>query len=290
MKYGSIFKREPEQKFSPYYEDGIYRVDLLPFITSKDFRPFNGYKADDICYFFCLDVHNIGESFNKYVCPKKTFNEYCPVCEYIQKNRELTKTLYRKLIPKVRNVFLLWERSDPFLKVWEVADFYIGRNIRELWSRYDRMSWDDYLYSMFDIEEGKTFKFTKSGSGLNTKYFDCEFIQRDEPLPYKIFEDVYPVDLLIDFDPNKLKMSFDLDYEERLDSRDEEGREILPSLKVDNKIISNNSKIISNNGTSNGTFQLSGTVEEYIPFNRTSNKTESECKKKKIKVERMIDF
>jgi hypothetical protein len=123
--------------FNPRKE-GVYELDILPYVIGERQLKFNkdtnwhepGTAHYERTYFAHVGV---GPNNDMIVCPNKTFNKRCPICDYRNqigkdpKNGDAAKALK----PKERQLFLIRDRLDrnKGIQLWEISYFLFGINL-----------------------------------------------------------------------------------------------------------------------------------------------------------------
>ena len=139
------------------------RLDILPYEVSGD----NPYAdKGELHYERTFFVHRgIGaEPMNTYVCPRKTANKPCPVCEYRSglmngdvDEKEENEQLFKTLAPKERQLFNVIDlnEKDKGVQLWDCSYHLFGKMLDAEIRNADE---DDDFINFSDLEGGKTLK------------------------------------------------------------------------------------------------------------------------------------
>ena len=187
-------------KFFKLKSEGVRRIDVIPFIA----RASNPY-ADAVGEAYperTFWAHRyIGANRRDYVCPAKTVNKPCPICDAIAEERNRKhpdEKLIKDLAPKERqlwNVIDLEDR-DKGIQLWEVSHHLFGRALD---SKLEHADEEDEYESFFDTEEGMYLKLgvEEKTIGSGKPFFsveDIEFKVRKKQYDDSIIEDALNLD------------------------------------------------------------------------------------------------
>jgi hypothetical protein len=113
----------------------VKRLDVFQYLVKHD-NPMAdpGYWYYERTYYL---HQNLGPNTEWRVCPKRTANKPCPVCEYVsnlRKDYEANKELINDFKTKERQLLLVRDLSEPDgpLKLWDVSTFLFGEKLDEL--------------------------------------------------------------------------------------------------------------------------------------------------------------
>jgi len=150
------------------------RIISPKFETYKDL-PYFGKK---------VYIHTkIGADESTFICLRKMFGEPCPVCELYEQMKEQNADdeALKDLAPKLRYLFLVVDIKTKDTEAkglrWYDAPVVVNDNIAEL--SQDRRHG---IIDPSDPDKGRDIEFTRSGSGLGTKYKGFRFYE-NEPIP-----------------------------------------------------------------------------------------------------------
>jgi hypothetical protein len=205
---------------------GIHRIDILPFTAGKG----NPYADEGELHFErTFWIHRgIGPDGNAFVCPRKTANEPCPICEArtkLSKDPDADEDLIKDIAPKERQLWAVFDQKNPDKGI-QIIDMSFHLFGKQLDARV-RNADDDDKYALFaDPEEGFTLKL-----GVVEKHFGkqtynevetIDFKQR-EPLDEDLLKNVPCLDeLLVVLPYEKLKSIFLQTSEAGKDDDDDE--------------------------------------------------------------------
>jgi hypothetical protein len=168
-------------------KDGMYRLDILPYVAG----PGNAWaEPGQLYYERTFYTHRaVGPSEETVVCPAKTWNQRCPICEFaarLRHNPNHDKELYKNLRAKERQLFLIRDRDhmDDGPQLWDISNWNFGK-LLDSRIRKKRSA----LEAFFHSEEGHPgmyleVAFEEANMGSN-KYYKAEsidFIPRRNPL------------------------------------------------------------------------------------------------------------
>lgn len=145
----------------------VKKFDVLPYRAGKGNKfADEGHLHFERTYFCHVKV---GVNENRYICPSKTFNKPCPICEHrakLVREAETDKDLLRDLLPKERQLFLVKDLEDNKIYLWDNSFHNFGKLLDTRVKTAD----DDDEYKYFaDLETGLTlrvaFEEVKFGTG-----------------------------------------------------------------------------------------------------------------------------
>lgn len=192
---------------------GIKTIDIVPYTTGKG-NPFS--EPGEIYFertFWCWRY--LGAEEKTYACLHKTFGKRDPVQEWKNeeaKNPNADQKFLKDLVPKERQLFLVWDGVDPKkLQLWEVSHHLFGKLLDSRIKNSDeRMGWDQFYFA---DEDGMSLRLTfeeKSGGGYT--WLDVtaiDFIRRDAPLPQAVQDHgICLDDLIVETPYNELRRAF----------------------------------------------------------------------------------
>ena len=177
-------------KFFKIKSDKPIRLDILPYPVGKG-NPWadEGEFHYERTYF----VHRgIGAEQSSYVCPRKTTNERCPICEFrakLAKDPDADENLIKSLAPKERQLFNVIDTRDreKGVQIWDIAWWLFGKALD---ARIRNADEDDDYDHFADLEGGSTLKL-----GVEEKYFDKRAFYAIDSIDFKRRED-YDKDIL----------------------------------------------------------------------------------------------
>lgn len=198
-------------------QSGAYRLDIMPFIAGEG-NPYAdaGVPHYERTYF---THRGIGPNNDSYVCPAKTFNKPCPICEARAKLMKDggDEEAIKDLGPKQRQLFLIIDHAarDRGLQLWDVSWWLFGKPLEAKIRNADEGEYDYFA----DLNEGKYLKIgaeEKSFAGQKFLEFnDIEFKDRKEHYDDDMMEKAPCLDdLLKEMEYDKLKAIYNQTSEE----------------------------------------------------------------------------
>ena len=185
--------------------EGGHTIDFIPFLAGKNMPKISGGSIGEGEFTWLVElwVHrNVGVLDAPYICPARTNGEPCPICEYLNQNRDsMSKEDFDAMKAKRRTLYLIWchDNSDEEKKgvqLLDIAHWFMENNLKEIAER--PKGGGTVLY--FDPDVGKNVLFTRRGSGMtNTQYLGYRFDDREEPIPDKILDQSFALDSLIKY-------------------------------------------------------------------------------------------
>ena len=178
-------------------------IDIVPFESGPTI-PNPNVNEGDIEWVVDLWRHrNIGPRELAFVCPARTWNEPCPICEDISANNYDDDKVEKIKAKRMCN-YLVWVHDSPKeekegLKILELAYFFLQKHVDEL-AVSPR---GGGILQFTDIDEGKSVAFTKSGAGSqNWSFIGHQFVDRTEPIPDWICDQSFSLDSVINMRPS----------------------------------------------------------------------------------------
>lgn len=170
-----------------------YRIDLVPYKVGEG----NKYADPGEWYYErTFWVHRIGPNNSAYVCPAKTFDQPCPVCEYraklLRDPDADQKAVDAKWRDKERQLFLVRDRDDESkgVQLWEFSHFCFGALLDKLIK--DAEEDEDYVRNFDDPEGGACLKVSfndEKVSGYSfAKAYSIQFKPRSSGLPDELLD------------------------------------------------------------------------------------------------------
>lgn len=175
----SVFQLPESCQFFSLKDTGVKRLDFLCYPVGEG----NPYAdAGMLHYERTFFVHSgIGADSRSYVCPAKTFNSKCPICEFRlkgAKDKDLDDKTIKSLLPKERQLWILYDLEDleRGVQIWEVSFHTFGKKLDSLIRSADPE--DNYAF-FADPEDGMTVKASferKTAEGIHP-FFDTVSIE-----------------------------------------------------------------------------------------------------------------
>jgi hypothetical protein len=204
---------------------GLYRLNIIPFEAKKGNPNCDpGFMHYERTFW----VHrNVGVNRDTYVCPAKTINKPCPICEHrgeMMKRKDSDKDIANSLVAKQRQLFYVQNVGDDEedIKLWEVSFHNFGKKLNEK-VRYDD---EEGTANFYHLDGGSVLKVTLSEKSYEgTKFLEASNVEmkpRKKDLDEDILGDLPPLDDLIRIEPyDKLKAVF-LQYDEDEDEDEDD--------------------------------------------------------------------
>jgi len=138
--------------------DRPIRIDIIPYKVGKG----NPYADEgELHWERTFFVHRgIGPEQNNYVCPRRTADKKCPICEHrtkLMKDPEADEDLIKDLAPKERQLFNIVDTKDrdKGVQIWDISFWLFGKALDALRDNADE---DDDYEAFADLEGGMTLK------------------------------------------------------------------------------------------------------------------------------------
>ena len=207
----------------------IRTIDVLPYRVGKG----NPRASEGMIYFerTYFTHRNIGPGEDSVICPNRTWEKRCPICEDMARMRrdpEMDPEVPKALKPKERQLFNVIDLNAPDkgIQIWDVSFYLFGEALYEAIKNSDDEE-DGYAF-FSDLKVGLKLKigFKEKHFAGNTFYEAAriDFKPRAKPYSKEILEQTYCLDdLLIEIPYDKLRALYL--QEDGKGSNDEEGSE-----------------------------------------------------------------
>lgn len=185
--------------------EGVNKINILPYEikTKKHPRVATGRaKVGDFDYNLDIYVHPyIGpNSQDTIICPKKTYNKSCPICDESKRFYDAGKKDEGKaLLPKrkcIYNVQPLVKGESKPVQVFEVSQYLFEKELIEEANACEEGN--DVIDFADTSEEGKTVKFrgskTKFGQHEYLEYKNFDFVDRESEIDSDVLDQVVSLD------------------------------------------------------------------------------------------------
>ena len=171
--------------------DKTARLDILPYEVGEG----NPYAdKGELHYERTFWVHrSIGVDETSYVCPRKTNDEPCPICDFrakLTKDPDADEDLLKDLAPKERQLFNVINTKDKNkgVQIWEISFHLFGKRLDTEIKNSD----DDDNYENFaELEGGFTLK-----CGVEEKSFSGNSFYEVTSIGFKPRSEDYDEDIL----------------------------------------------------------------------------------------------
>ena len=183
-------------------EEGVKRFDVIPYCVGK-----GNPRAQEGKYYYERTYYthrNVGPSNDSYVCPAKTFNKKCPICEFryaldkktpkSQDEADSLRKQVKDMEPKERQLWNIYDHKQPDkgVQVWEVSYHLFGKQLRDK-IHLSEQDGEDEDYGFFaHPDSGYTlkvgFKKETAGSYGFIKASDIEFKPRKDSLGEELLD------------------------------------------------------------------------------------------------------
>jgi hypothetical protein len=200
--YGNILRKDISIKewICKSDDKNPHVIDIIPYTVGKNPSDKKA-KPGDFAYVAEYYVHSgIGANEDRVVCPNKTFDMPCPICE---DRKELSDQFgfederVKKLKPSRQCVYNVWvydtaEEEKKGVQIWIVAHWFFERFLMDL----AKLPRDGGFVAFADPDEGKQIQFYRKGKE-NVTFTGHQFINRDYNIPDEILESVYCIEDIV---------------------------------------------------------------------------------------------
>jgi len=216
QSYPTIFDAEKIPEGIGFWKcgKGDHIIDIIPFFAGSQHPKVSD---GELSYVVDLYVHQtVGAMKEPFVCQTKNFKKPDPICEYISNNR-LPVEDWKKIAPKRRTIYLVWvhdspEEEEKGLQIWEVAHYFFENHVDEI-AKSPR---GGGAIAFSDIDTGKSIAFSvkitgkyKDAAGVDrdsVSYLGHRFVDRDDPIPDDILNQIFSMDEVINMHPDMDQM------------------------------------------------------------------------------------
>jgi len=208
--FGSIFNKAKVPENVSFWKcgSGKHIIDILPFVAGPNV-PNKNVDEGDVEYVIDVWVHrNVGPKEDSFVCPTRTWGEPCPICEDLKEN-EYDEEYVKGMRSKRQSVYLVWvhdsaKEEEEGIKIFNTAHFFMQNHLDEL----AEIPRGGGVIIFSDLDEGKSVAFTRKGTGAgNTQFLGHKFVDRPEPIPDDIVDQIFSLDECIDMRPTYDEMA-----------------------------------------------------------------------------------
>lgn len=238
-----------------YCSPAEHLIDILPYFAGNNV-PISRYVRNapkgELEYRCELFIHrNVGLDNAMVVCPNRSYERPCPICEqvsYLLKNGlEYEDEAVKSIIAKKQVIYNIMcydtpEEENKGIQVWPIAHWNSEKNLDAI----SRKSTRGGAICFSDLEVGKSVAFVREGSDMTTRYGGYRFVDRDYTYPDDLLEKTYVLDELFEvYSYEKIKEMFiagqNIGNNPIVDSRQQEEKQQVPSLRVRRQIPSTGS-------------------------------------------------
>lgn len=181
---------------------GTYLIDILPYrVGSKNPRAEKGQLYWEYTY----SVHRgIGPNQGTFICPARTSDEPCPICEFrdrlTRKADEDDEKLIKSLVPKQRQLINLIDLKEPDkgVQIYETSSFNFGDQLmQDILGSDEEEGWDTF----FSLEDGCTLRVNMVEDSFGGRSFikagRFDFKERKRPYDDDILDEVHNLEKLL---------------------------------------------------------------------------------------------
>jgi hypothetical protein len=194
--------------------DKALKLDVLSYEVQSDDNPFA--ESGDLHMERTFYTHRgIGASDNSYICPAKTWDKPCPICEYRAKlanDKDADEDTLKELRPKERQLWNIRDLDSPEkgVQLWDISFHLFGKQLDAAIRNSDE---EDEFEFYADNEDGHTLKVgIKERSFGGRAFYEAEtiyFKERKEQYDEEILDEVHDLDsILKEYSYKELKAIF----------------------------------------------------------------------------------
>jgi hypothetical protein len=179
---------DKEHASRPFWSpgDGDHTIDIIPFQRGPK-HPDVVRKLSavgDWGYVFDFYYHrNIGASGTSVICPQRTFDQPCPICEEIRRLRRMGQqydSLIKDVVAKRRTIYNIIVYDSPKeekkgVQFWDISHVYFEKQVVPIAKKPRQGGFVPFM----DPVEGQSIFFQKAGQGLQTEYSGVQFTPRE---------------------------------------------------------------------------------------------------------------
>jgi len=189
-------------------DKGDHDIDIIPYIAGP-----NDPDVDEGTPTYVLEVYehrNVGDIEGQtFICLEKTFGRPCPICEYRKKltkstnaDEDVIKSLRPSGYPRTIYNVVVYDSSkeeEKGVQVWHTSYYLMGQHLDKLAQSSAREieQGAPKLKMIADQEDGYSIKFTREGTGFNTKFIGHQLIPRKYEIEQELLDQAYQLDDLI---------------------------------------------------------------------------------------------
>lgn len=188
-------------KFGPTKEEP-HIMDIIPFIAGNNMPEFMKVKEGKPAYYLDIYVHqSIGPTKTWIVCPNKSYNEACPICEHINELEKEGKEWedFAEIAPKRRCVYNIINLTTPKeekkgIQIYESSHKYSEKLIQN--AAKNPRGGGSVPFSHPDKDVGQSISFSVDSDKFRT-VSGHRLVQRTEDISDEILENAHILDQII---------------------------------------------------------------------------------------------
>lgn len=214
---------------------GARFLDILPY----EVKVATSYcDVGDLHYEKTFFVHNqVGPNNDRVICPRKTFDEACPICEAasrLQKDPDADEDFVKGLWPRERQLWLVVDVKDrdKGVMVWDVSYHLFGKQLDDFLGFSDE---EDNYDRFYFLDDGLTVKvgFTEKTFAGRAYYemASIEMRERQEQYPDEVLVELPSLDDLI-IHPTYEELAKLFDQEEESAAEEQADEEESPKRRL----------------------------------------------------------
>ncbi len=212
---GSIFLKDKIPEGIGFWRPkaGEHLIDILPIpISNNDYPDKKVQKGDLLIDLQYLIYKYVGPLSEMFISPARNYGLKDPIEEYIQQH-DLDKSAWNKVRAKQEHIYLVWVHDTPEeeakgVQIWQVSWWFMFEPLKTVKINPRGGGVIEY----WDIDHGKSiwFKIDDTGSyeddngkvRKSIKYLGHKVVDREEPIPDKILDQIFPVDTCLNLHPS----------------------------------------------------------------------------------------
>lgn len=193
---------------------GAALIDILPYEVTVDSQ---WAQKGNLHYERTIFTHrNVGPNQDAVICPRRTVNKPCPICEHQKhlRDEDGDEDMIKALAPKERQLFNVIDLKEPdeVVQIWDISYHLFGKELESTLRNADDDDRNEWM-KFFFLEEGMNLRisFEEKTFGGNTflETTRIDFKPRRDGYDERILDDVYAFDdLLIILPYDELKALF----------------------------------------------------------------------------------
>jgi len=214
-------------------EGAKWNFDIIPWFLGDNLNNPKIPPGSQMSYLFVSFHRNIGNMFDKIVCPTRTFGEPCPIDIWLRTNR-LPKEQWNAVRSVDYGIYLVYvrdggEEQEKGLQIYEVPWRWFGEVLK---NRSEMPEGGGYI-PYWDVELGKTVSIIMTKKGEGKINFDVNnLFDRRKPIPDSVLEQAanFHLDECVNLHP-----SYEYIYETFFNKKYVEGEDMLELKPIINE-------------------------------------------------------